>query len=179
MKKIAIILIASFIFTLGLCAYKTFQALTHPIKYENIIETWSKEFSIPSYIIASVINVESSYDEKAVSSKGAVGLMQIMPSTAEWISKLLGKEYSDENLLEANFNIEIGTYYLSYLKNYFKSEELALCAYNAGQGNVKNWLNNTEYSQDGKTLIKIPFEETKNYLNKVYKNYHYYKNKYK
>ncbi len=151
----------------------------YPMTYCQEISDYAQLYDVDSALVASVINTESGFNEKAVSSKGAVGLMQIMPSTAEWISKLLGKEYSDENLLEANFNIEIGTYYLSYLKNYFKSEELALCAYNAGQGNVKNWLNNTEYSQDGKTLIKIPFEETKNYLNKVYKNYHYYKNKYK
>ena len=105
--------------------------------------------------------------------------MQLMPSTAEWLAGKVGEEYSDERLYEPEFNIKLGSYYLSYLIKYFGDRKLAICAYNAGQGNVSNWLEDKRYSTDGKTLDNIPFEETKNYLNKVYKNYRYYKNKYK
>ena len=105
--------------------------------------------------------------------------MQIMPSTAKWIAQKIGEDYSEEKLLNGEYNLKIGSWYLSYLIDYFNDEKLGICAYNAGQGNVSMWLKNEEYSQDGKTLKKIPFEETKNYLNKVYKNYKYYKNRYK
>ena len=181
MKKIAIILIASFIFTLGLCAYKTFQALTHPIKYENIIETWSKEFSIPSYIIASVINVESSYDEKAVSSKEALGLMQIKLSTAQYICEYykLDETIEKSDLLQAPKNIEYGCRCLKYLMNKFDDTFTALSAYNAGETRVRVWLKDENYSLDGKTLYNIPYKETNNYIEKIKKNIKFYKKIYK
>lgn len=154
-------------------------AYLYPMSYSQEIKTYADKYDVDGAIVASVINTESSFNEYAMSNKGAIGLMQVMPSTAEWIAEKIGLDYSEEKLYEIEYNIEIGTYYLSYLTKYFNDEELALCAYNAGQGNVKSWLNNKEYSKDGKTLDKIPYEETKNYLNKVYKNYYYYKNKYK
>lgn len=151
----------------------------YPMKYSQEIISYAEIYNVDSALVASVINTESNFDEKAKSKKGAIGLMQIMPSTAEWVAGKIGLEYNEENLYNGNYNIEIGTFYLSYLNSYFNDEKLALCAYNAGIGNVKSWLANEEYSTDGKSLAKIPYNETKNYLIKVYKNYHYYKNKYK
>lgn len=151
----------------------------YPMKYSQEIISYAEIYNVDSALVASVINTESNFDEKAKSKKGAIGLMQIMPSTAEWVAGKIGLEYNEENLYNGNYNIEIGTFYLSYLNSYFNDEKLALCAYNAGIGNVKSWLANEEYSTDGKSLSKIPYNETKKYLNKVYKNYHYYKNKYK
>ena len=151
----------------------------YPMSYSQEIIYYANNYNMDSGLIASVINTESNFDKNAKSSKGAIGLMQIMPSTAEWVANKIGLEFDEKELYNVNYNIEIGTYYLSYLKSYFNDERLALCAYNAGIGNVKNWLNNKDYSLDGKTLKIIPYQETKNYLNKVYKNYHYYKNKYK
>ena len=142
MKKIAIILIASFIFALGLSAYKTILAITHPIKYESIIETQAKVFSIPSYIIASVINVESSYDEKAISNKQALGLMQIKLSTAQYVCDYykLDEMIEESDLLDAEKNIEYGCRYLRYLINKFDDIYTALSAYNAGETRVRVWL---------------------------------------
>ena len=161
-------------YTLG-CVYAYF----YPMKYSENIENCSSKYNIESALVASVINVESGFNENATSAKGAIGLMQLMPATAEWIAEKMNLEFQEIKLYEPEYNMEIGTYYLSYLINYFDDVELGLCAYNAGQGNVKNWLENSEYSEDGKTLNKVPFSERKNYINKVYKNYHYYKNKYK
>ena len=132
-----------------------------------------------SALVASVANVESNFNQEAISNKGAVGIMQLMPSTAEWLAGKIGEDYDSQSLLNGEYNIKLGCYYLSYLIQYFGNEKVGLCAYNAGQGNVSSWLKNEKYSKDGKTLTKIPFEETKNYLNKVYKNYNYYKNRYK
>ena len=156
-----------------------FYAYFYPMTYSQEITTISKKYDVNSALVASIVNSESNFNENAKSGKGAVGLMQLMTSTAQWIAKKIGVEYNDELLLEPEYNLEIGTYYIGYLIDMFGNEGVALCAYNAGPNNVKNWLANKEYSQDGKTLEKIPFNETKNYVNKVYKNYHYYKNKYK
>lgn len=148
------------------------------MKYSDEIYTYSKEYNVNPALVASIINVESGYNEKAVSSKGAEGLMQVLPSTGEWLAGKIKEEYYDGILLEGEFNIKIGTYYLGYLLEQFGDEKLAVCAYNAGQTNVKKWLANSDYSSDGKSLEKIPFLETENYLKKVNKNYHYYKNRY-
>lgn len=157
------------------CVYAYF----YPMKYVDQIKLYSEKYQIEAALIASVANTESNFNEKAVSSKGAIGIMQLMPQTAKWLSNKISEEYSDYKLYDAEFNINLGSYYLAYLIGYFNDEKVALCAYNAGQGNVREWLKNSEYSSDGKTLKIIPFEETKNYVNKVYKNYDYYKKRYK
>lgn len=156
-----------------------FYAYFYPMKYYEEIVGVSQKYDIDGALVASIANVESNFKNDAKSNKGAIGIMQIMPSTAEWIASKLNKEYAEEMLYEPSYNIELGAYYLSYLIDSFEDEKLVICAYNAGQGNVSNWLANKEYSSDGKSLNKIPFKETENYLNKVTKNYRYYKNKYK
>ncbi len=156
-----------------------FYAFNYPMKYSNEIKEYSLAYNIDGAIVASVANVESNFRVGAKSNKGAVGIMQLMPSTAEWVASQLREEFDEERLTEAKYNLKLGSYYLSYLINYFGDEKLGICAYNAGQGNVSAWLKNKEYSADGKTLNKIPFKETKNYLSRVLKNYKYYKNKYK
>lgn len=156
-----------------------FYAYFYPMAYKDKIVEYGNLYQVDSAIIASVANVESGFNEEAKSNKGALGIMQLMPSTAQWLAGKMNEKYSEEMLLEGEYSIKLGSFYLSYLFNQFGDMQTALCAYNAGQGKVKNWLSIKEYSNDGKTLDKIPFEETKNYLNKVYKNYHYYKLKYK
>ena len=156
-----------------------YYAYFYPVKYSQQIEEFSKKYSVSSAIVASVANVESNFNEQAVSNKGAIGIMQLMPSTAKWLALKLNVEYSEEKLHEPIYNLELGAYYLSFLVNHFQDERVAICAYNAGQGNVTSWLENKEYSSDGKTLDYIPFKETRSYLAKVLNNYNYYKNKYK
>lgn len=181
MKKLAILLIASFIFALGLSAYKTFQAITHPIKYESLIITNAEKFSIPSYIVASVINVESSYKEDAVSNKNALGLMQIKLSTAQYMNEYynLNENINENDLLSAKKNIEFGCRYLNYLINKFENIYTALSAYNAGETRVRVWLNDENFSTDGITLKYIPYKETNNYIKKIKKNIKFYEKIYK
>lgn len=150
----------------------------YPMSYKYEILEVSSSHNVDAALIASVINVESGFDKAARSNKGAIGLMQLMPSTAEWICKLRGVEYEESKLLEPQFNIKVGTMYLNYLIAQFDSVENAILAYNAGYGNVKAWLANSEIS-DGKTVTTIPFEETRYYIIKINKNLHYYKKKYK
>ena len=68
----------------------------------------------------------------------------------------------------------MGCYYLKYLFDRFKNVNVVLCAYNAGEGNVRKWLKNKEYSLDGKTIKSIPFNETDKYVKKINKTYKKY-----
>lgn len=137
--------------------------------YSEVVEKHAQMYNVDENLIYSVMFTESGFDEKALSPKGAKGLMQIMDITGGWGGEYLKIEnYSPEMLFDADVNIQIGTWYLGYLINQYKNEETALAAYNAGSGNVSKWLSNTQYSSDGKTLDEIPFAETNKYVKKVY-----------
>lgn len=151
----------------------------YPMKFEHDISLNAQEFAVNPALVASVANVESGFRENVRSNKGAVGIMQLLPSTASWLAQNLGEGYSENMLYNPSYNIRLGTFYLSYLLNIFEDENSAICAYNAGQAKVRSWLENEEYSSDRITLNKIPFSETENYLNKVTKNYHHYEKRYK
>ena len=140
----------------------------YPITYKEQVFKYSREFSLESTIVFATIKVESNFNPKAVSNKGAVGLMQIMPSTAKFIAQKLGEEEYD--LFNEETNIRFGCYYLSYLITKFKNIETAIVAYNAGEGNVRYWLTCPDYSKDGKNLYKVPFLESANYLTKMQKS---------
>lgn len=152
---------------LGIISTFIFFLWCYPIKYKKIISENAQKHGIQAELVYAIIKVESSFDKNAVSSKGAVGLMQILPSTAQWLAGMENIEYSYELLFHVEYNIKIGIKYVDYLLNKFKNLETAIVAYNAGEGNVQNWLKNKEYSNDGNTLIKIPFKESANYLKKV------------
>lgn len=146
-----------------------------PMKYSEEISYASQKYGVDEAVIYSMINIESHFNKSAVSSKGAVGLMQVMPSTAEMVANNLNIQEIDLTIPQQN--IEIGTAYISSLLNRFKNLETALCAYNAGPTNVSSWLKNKDYSKDGESLDSIPFEETRNYVTKFLRNYNYYKTK--
>ncbi len=147
-----------------------------PIRYSEAIDKYSKEYNLEKELVYAVINAESRFNYKALSNKGAIGLMQIMPTTGEWLIEKINASLDDSNkitttnleqaLYTPDLNIRLGCYYLSYLLERFQSEENALCAYNAGSTNVTEWLQNPEYSQDD-ILIEIPFGETKRYVEKI------------
>lgn len=106
--------------------------------------------------------------------------MQLLPSTAEYLAKKL--KYGDYDLKNPEDNIMLGTYYLSLLSEQFNDEKLALCAYNAGPGNVQKWLNDEENLDENGELENIPFDETRIYLKKceqAKKYYNYKRNYYK
>lgn len=158
------------------------QNFRYPLKFKEEIVDASQEFGIDKEIVASIINAESGFDEKAVSKKGAIGLMQIMPKTAEWVvstnSSFEKDLFCETSLFEPSNNIKIGTCYFSYLLKKFENLNSALCAYNAGEGTVLAWLKSKEFSTDGKTLFEIPFPETKKYVEKVNENIKIYKKKF-
>jgi len=130
-----------------------------PKRYCDIIAAASEVHNVEPALIYAVILSESGFDRYAVSSAGAVGLMQIMPSTAEYIARERGIEFSEEMLFDPAINIDFGTYYLNRMFKRFGNQKEALAAYNAGEGNVSAWR--------ALDLERIPFQETRNYVRRV------------
>lgn len=155
------------------CCYGFF----FPTKFSQEISAACERFGVEAPVVYSMINIESHFNQNALSKKGAVGLMQILPSTAQELAREIGLE--DFDLKNPKDNILIGTYYISQLQKKFENLETALCAYNAGPANVSAWLRDEEKSEDGKTLKSIPFAETKAYVKKFQKNHKYYAEKLK
>lgn len=154
-----------------------------PEKYSKYIEKYAYEYDVPKELIYAVIKTESGFDSSAVSNKGAVGLMQMMPETFEWLTKDILRDNHDVGMLyDPETNIKYGTYYLSRLHRRFGSWDTAIAAYNGGEGNVAEWLTDGKYSDDGINLKinKIPreFRETKNYVKKVNSSYKKYQELY-
>ena len=148
---------------------------TYQVLFTKEVEAASLEFGVDSSLIYAVIKCESDFDPSAVSSAGAIGLMQLMPATFDEMAWRLKESPDVSAVYEPTTAIRYGTFYLKYLIDYFGSEETAVAAYNAGMGRVKAWLENSEYSDDGVTLKTIPIKETRSYVNRVMK----VKNKYR
>lgn len=149
---------------LALCiVFLFFNFLIYPTKYQNFISKFGNEFNINTALIYAVIKTESNFETNAVSRSGAVGLMQLLPSTAEWIARELGEEFETNILLNPETNIKYGCFYLRYLMNKFSDINAVICAYNAGEGAVRSWIDENGNLNES----KITYTETKNYLKKV------------
>ena len=132
-------------------------SIVFPKSYSNCIEKYSAEYGVEKELSYSIIRCESGFSPEKISNKGAVGLMQVMPSTAKWCCEQLGVEYDYEYLKIPEYNARIGIFYLSYLKRKFNSVDDVIKAYNAGETVVRDWNKNN----------KKPYEETSDYLKKV------------
>ena len=128
-----------------------------------------KESGLDANLVYAVMKAESGFQEDAKSRAGAVGLMQILPSTAQFVCKINGLPFDIEKLIDGEYNVKIGCLYLVYLLERFPVTETALCAYNAGEGTVSQWLADSTYSTDGLTLNEIPYRETRAYVKKIMK----------
>ncbi|MTI48565.1 MAG: lytic transglycosylase domain-containing protein [Firmicutes bacterium] len=169
-----IILIA--ILSVAFFSIKWVANVLYPLHYKEYIDNYSSEFQVDPLLVASIIKAESKFYKDATSNKGAIGLMQITPSTGSWIASQMGiEEYKVDILYDPETNIMMGCWYIDNLNKQFGNIELVLAAYNGGRGNVKKWLGDTQYSLDGENLYDIPFSETKKYVEKVKQNYKIYK----
>ena len=171
---VMIILCAILIGVLSDIGWSAFKEYEHPLKYIDIVEKYSAEYGMPKEIILAVIKTESDFDASAVSGAGAIGLMQMMPSTFEWLT---GDEHLKEHLTPAmltdpDVSVRYGTYYLFYLKNKFFPTgdvdwDIIFAAYNGGEGNVTKWLADPTCVDASGKLVNIPFPETRSYVSKV------------
>ena len=157
-KRLVLALLALVAFV-GLTYYVNIlvQKRMHPRAYSEHVEKYCSEYSVPEYVAYSVIKVESDFEADAVSDKGACGLMQLMPETYSWLADELGEEVGD--IFNEEINVKYGIYYLSILYKRYGDWTVALCAYNAGMGNVDKWLEAEEF------VIRFP--ETQLYVKKL------------
>ena len=152
----------------------------YKIEYKEYVEKYSEEYNVDKFLVYSIIKAESNFNEGALSSKGACGLMQLMDKTAKEVAENLVIDYeSGTTLYNPEKNIKLGIAYFSFLKELYNNDEVALAAYNAGSGNVDKWIKEGIIKQDGSDIEKIPFKETNMYVRKILNNYKIYNKLYK
>ncbi len=153
------------------CLIASFQddiaRLEYPKGYSAYVEKYAAAYQLPPHLVYAVIHTESSFDSSAVSSAGAVGLMQLMPSTFLWITEdMLGENLPAGMAYDPETNIRYGCYYLSRLYGRYGDYAAALAAYNAGPGRVDDWLTDPSMiDADGHLCPEaIPVGETRRYV---------------
>jgi soluble lytic murein transglycosylase len=144
--------------------------MRYPLQYRSIINAHSDNYGLEPSLLAAVIYTESKFDPNAKSAAGAIGLMQLLPDTAQGIADHTGGgNYTAADLYDPELNIRYGAYYLARLQHKYRDHpqalDLALAAYNAGQGNVDRWVEETAAG----ARVRIPFRETRDYLERVHR----------
>lgn len=156
-----------FLFLVVIC-FNLLISFFFPLKYWDEIKYYSKVFSLDPFLVAAVINAESSFDSGALSDKGAKGLMQLMPNTAAWIAENNHIGYHEENLYDPEYNIFLGCWYLANLNQVFDDRiPVVLAAYNGGRGNTSLWLESEIWNGELSDIENIPFTETSTFVQKV------------
>ena len=150
-------------------ADKAVQEISLPLRHDDIIRQQAEDKNLDPSLIAGVIYVESRFRDQT-SHVGAKGLMQIMPSTADYIArKSGGTEFEQGDLATPQINIAYGSWYLRYLLDHYHGNTiLALAAYNGGEGKVDEWWRNAaDRGERFRVADHIPFPETRAYVGKV------------
>ena len=152
----------------------------YKLEYSEHVNKYAEENNLDPFFVFAIIKAESNFNRNVESSSGAIGLMQLMESTAIEMANEIGQEVViKEALYNPEINIKIGTSYYAYLlKRYENNEYLALAAYNAGMGNVDSWIKKGIIKEDGSDIENIPYKETNNYVRKIIRDYKIYKELY-
>jgi soluble lytic murein transglycosylase len=137
-----------------------YARLWYPLHYSTNVRVYASQDHLDAALLAAVIEAESKFNPNARSNAGAVGLMQLTPSTAKGIAQYTGgSRFRVSDLTNPDINIRYGAWYLGHLfERYRGDERLALAAYNAGQDNVDRWE---------REHVGIQFDETRDYVDKV------------
>jgi soluble lytic murein transglycosylase len=144
-----------------------------PYPYREVLEEEARRAKVDPYFFAALVRQESSFDRRARSHVGAMGLSQIMPGTGQWLTRGTGVEDYDPSLLTVpEINLHMGARYLAdQLARYHGARDLALIAYNAGPGRADRWRSELGYGGDPDAFReKIPFDETREYVKVVIRN---------
>lgn len=148
----------------------TYWQSLFPVPYQSPILQYAQQEQINPLLVISVMRKESSFNPIIDSAVGAIGLMQIVPPTANWVAEQL--QLPDYSLTNPEDNIKIGTWYLKHNhQRYDDNSLLAVASYNAGTGNVNTWLNRYGIDDRDRFVEQIPFAETKDYVEGVFGNY--------
>lgn len=165
---IIISIIMAIIISFSIVAYQTSR---QKIAYQDEIKKYSEKYNMDPLLIASIIKVESDYDNEAHSNQNAKGLMQLLDTSAKHSAELIGEEYYPDKLKDVDYNLNLGVGYFNYLYKYYNDVDLALAAYNGGIGNVDKWIQEKKIDKHDPDPTKIPVEETRQYVIKINSNY--------
>ncbi len=181
-KILIVVLLIILIILFGILKIQNFiLKKIYKTNYSEYVYKYSKENNIDPLLTFAIIKAESNFNRNIKSKSGAIGLMQLMESTAVEQAEEVNEEIIvTESLYNPEVNIKIGTkYYSKLIKKYNNNMLLALAAYNAGIGNVDNWIEQGTIKEDGSDIENIPFKETNNYVRKIVRDYKIYQNLYK
>lgn len=149
--------------------YDTYVRSSFELAHYDTVMQACEDFDVTPSLVYGIMRTESGFDENAHSVADARGLMQVTQTGLEW-TQIRSDEFDDltvEDLYDPTNNIRCGVFLLSILFEEFESEQAVIAAYNAGIGNVEEWLQDPACSDDGKTLHTVPFEETRKYIDRV------------
>ena len=154
----------------GISQQLSYWQARYPFPFLKEIEFWSQQRQLNPLLVTALARQESRFEPKIRSAAGAIGLMQMMPGTGQWVAKNINlKQYNLENPSD---NVQMGTWFLDYThKQYNDNSLLAVASYNAGPGNVTHWLGTLGKSDPDEFVEAIPFDETRNYVRQVFGNY--------
>lgn len=165
-----------------LCAVgmRAYYRAIFPQKYSAFVTHYAEEYEVDATFLYAVIKTESDFHPQAVSQDDACGLMQLLPSTLEWLQRLTPErdEYVREDLFDPQINIRYGAYFIDMLFERFKEPEVVAAAYHAGINGVAKWLEDPRYSEDGVHLTQIPYADTALYVERVMQHYQIYRQLY-
>ena len=158
------------------------QKIIYKREFSESVSKYSEMYDVDENLVYALIKAESNFNQNAKSSKGAIGLMQLMEETAKDVANRIDLETNQNEisdmLFDSDFNINLGTKYLSILLDRYQNIELSVAAYNAGIGTVDNWIEKGIISQDGSDIENIPYKETNNYVRKILRDYKIYEELY-
>ncbi|WP_249226582.1 lytic transglycosylase domain-containing protein [Alicyclobacillus mengziensis] len=186
-KRRVIVSVVLLVAVIILVTSNTFWRWMYPIGYQSLIQQSAHVNQLDPLLVASVIRVESQFHQKDVSHAGAIGLMQLMPDTAQWVAdqmteegtKLVGERAGQTNtgdLASPQLNIQLGSWYIRYLMQQFNGNEVAaIAAYNGGPKRVHEWLATGTWNGQLQTISAIPVGETRHFVDRVFYNYDLYK----
>ncbi|RIV22114.1 lytic transglycosylase domain-containing protein [Alicyclobacillaceae bacterium I2511] len=169
----------------ALVTSNTFWRWMYPIQYQIVIQNAATTNGVDPLLVAAVIRVESKFDTHDVSQAGAIGLMQLMPGTAQWIALRLAESGAfvagfpqgahNSQLTVPTVNIQLGTWYVRYLIEKFDGNRVAaIAAYNAGPKRVQQWLQSDTWNGQLNSIDRIPVGETRHFVDRVFYNYDLY-----
>ena len=142
----------------------------YPLPYESELRRESQKNGLDAMMVAGLIRQESTFQADIVSYANAYGLMQLLPKTAKLMAKQRRVKYAKSKLFDANYNLELGTYYFRGLIDLTGTPEYALAAYNAGEDRIALWKAERTYDEIPELVESIPFSQTRDYVQIVLRN---------
>jgi soluble lytic murein transglycosylase len=153
--------------------------LVYPFPFTSEVEEAARRTNVDPMLLVGLVRQESGFDPGAVSSAGAVGLMQLLPKTARKEARRLRLRYSRQRLVEPRYNLRLGAEHLAVLLKKLGGPEKALAAYNAGRDRVAAWRGGGPYDEPAEFVESIPFSETREYVEIVMRNAELYRRLYR